>query len=94
MSIIDLHQFKPKENIMEIIIKSLDVHAVDFFINQDFDVYSRIMRTETAEDPTVDLIVRIKAIEIDNNHLVFLFPNNSVASLNLPSFYYHMIEVL
>ena len=79
---------------MEIIINSLDVHAIDLFINQDFDVYARIIRRETPKDPTVDLLVRIRAIEVDNNHLVVLFPNNSVASVNLPSFYYHKIEVL
>ncbi len=79
---------------MEIIINSLDIESIDLFINQDFDIYARIIRKETPKDPTVDLLVRVRAVEIDSNHLVVLFPNNSVASLNLPSFHYHKIEVI
>lgn len=79
---------------LQIIIKSLDINKVDDFVCQDTDLYARIMRDATIEDPTVDLIVQIRAVEIDDDHIVFLFPNNCVLAVNIPSFHYHMVEVL
>lgn len=79
---------------MEIIIKSLDVNSVDSFVCQDSDLYARIIRPESEIDPTVDLMIQIRTVAVDAEHIIIEFPNGSVFAVNIPSFHYHMIEVM
>lgn len=79
---------------MQIIINSLDYKVIDRLICQDSDMYARIIRPDSEEDPTVDVAIHIKTFAVDSEHLIIEFPNNSVLAINLPSFHYHTIEVL
>lgn len=79
---------------MEIIIHSLIESAVDKFISGDIDRYATLDRCATAEDNTVDIRIRVRTVAIDDNHIIFEFPNGSVLAVNIPSTHYHKIEVL
>lgn len=78
---------------MQLWIFDLDEHDIDKFISQDTDRYARILRPATDQDPTVDLIIQVRTFAVDDNHLIFEFPNNGILAVQVPSFHYHKIEV-
>lgn len=86
-------QFKG-EKVMDIFIYDLDVNMVDKFINPSTDLYGRIVRKESERDRTVDLLINVRAVAIDDNHIIMEYPNNAVCVVNIPSFHYHKIEVM
>lgn len=79
---------------MDLFIYSLDINKVDLFINPSTDLYGRVTRRETEYNKTVDILINVRSVIIDANSIIIFFPNNSVASINCPSMYYHKIEVL
>ena len=96
MSIIDnlATQFKG-EQIMEIIIDSLDETVIEQFTVGDLDRHMRIIRPATKEDPTVDLCInRLRTVAITQEAIVLDFVTGEILSVNVPNFRYHRIEVL
>ena len=79
---------------MQIFIKSLDEKMIDKFICQESDVYARIIHPATLNDPTVDLLIRVRSVAVDNNKITIEFPNGAGFVVNVSSFHYHKIEVL
>ena len=79
---------------MDIFIYDLDVNSVDKFINPDTDQYGRITRKETDVDQTVDLLINVKTVAIDENFIIVEYPNGNGAVFPVSSCHYHKIEVL
>lgn len=80
---------------MEIIINSLDETVVDEFAHGDLDRFVRIIRPATEEDPTVDVCInRLRTIAVTPEAIVLDLANDTIISVNIPSFRYHKIEVL
>ena len=79
---------------MEIIINSLNDKIIDNFICQETDRYARIIRRSTDEDPTVDLLIKVRTVAVTPEAIVLDFPNGSLFSVNCPSIHYHKIEVI
>ncbi len=86
-------QFKG-EQIMDMIIYDLDVNSVDCFINQDSDIYARIIRKATQFDHTVDLQITVKCIAVDDSNIIIEYPNGCGIHVKIPSNHYHKIEVM
>ena len=80
---------------MEAKINSLDVYSVDNFINLSLDRFISVEREATHSDPTVDiLITHLRTFTVTPEAIVLDFSNGSIFVVNVPSFYYHSIEVL
>ena len=79
---------------MDMYIKCLDVNKVDNFINPSTDRFGHIDRCESEFNQTVDLLINIRSVIISESSIIIFFPNDSVATIDCPSKYYHKIEVL
>lgn len=79
---------------MDITFYDLIETAVDKFINQDADLYGRIIRKATDLNHTVDLQLTVRTFAVDSNNVIIEFPNNSVVAINLPSCDYLKVEVM
>jgi hypothetical protein len=79
---------------MDLTIYDLIESAVDKFINQDSDIYARIVREPSTFDQTVDLLINVRTVAIDDNHIIIEYPNGAVAAINIPSCNYLKIEVM
>lgn len=79
---------------MDMYIKSLDVNKVDNFINPSTDRFGHIDRRESEFNQTVDLLINIRSVIISETSIIIFFPDDSVATIDCPSKYYHKIEVL
>lgn len=79
---------------MDITIYDLIETAIDKFINQDGDIYSRIVRPATDLNRTVDLLITVRTFAVDSQNIIIEYPNNSVVAIKLPSCNYHKIEVM
>lgn len=86
-------QFKGEQN-MDIIIKDLNVDAVDKFISQDADRYGRVTRKETRYDHTVDLLFNVRHFGVDEDRLIFVFPNEGSLVVPVSQNEYLKIEVM
>ena len=78
---------------MDMTIYDLASCQLDKFINQDTDLYGRVVETYTHED-TVDLLINIKTVAVDDHHIIIEFPNNAICAIPVDSFNYHKIEVM
>ena len=83
---------------MKLLIKDLDINKIDDFINPSSDIYGHSSAVKYP-DPSdslgvVDLTFTVRSVCINANHIVILFPNDSVCAIDCPSMYYHKIEVL
>ena len=78
---------------MEIIITDLLENEIDKFINQDTDLYGKVIRSATENNHTVDLVVKVKTFAVDNNHMILEYPNTSIVAISISSCMYHKIEV-
>lgn len=79
---------------MDITIYDLLENEIDKFINQDGDLYSRVIRKATDLVRTVDLQISVRTFAVDCNNLIIEYPNSSVVAIKLPSCNYHKIEVM
>lgn len=79
---------------MDITIYDLLEKEIDKFINQDGDLYSRVIRKATDLNPTVDLQISVRTFAVDSNYLIIEYPNSSVVAIKLLSCNYHKIEVM
>ena len=79
---------------MDMYIKSLDLEKVDNFINPSTDRFGRIDRRESEFNRTVDLLLNVRSVIVSETSIILFFPDDSVATINCPSRYYHKIEVL
>ena len=79
---------------MEIIITDLLENQIDKFINQDTDVYGKVIRSATENNHTVDLVVKVKTFAVDSNHMILEYPNTNVVAISISSCMYHKIEVI
>lgn len=79
---------------MDMVIYDLDVNSVDCFINQDSDIYARIIRKATQFNHTVDLQITVKCIAVDSSNIIIEYPNGSGVHIKIPSSHYHKIEVM
>lgn len=79
---------------MDLTIYDLIESAVDKFINQDSDIYARIIRKPSKHDMTVDLLINVRTVAIDDSHIIIEYPNGAVAAINIPSCNYLKIEVM
>lgn len=79
---------------LDLTIYDLIESAVDKFIDQDGDVYGRIIRPATDLNHTVDLLLTVRTFAVDENNLIIEYPNNCVVAIKLPSCNYHKIEVM
>lgn len=79
---------------MEIIITDLLDNQVDKFINQDTDVYGKVIRSATENNRTVDLVIKVKTFAVDNNHMILEYPNTNIVAVAISSCMYHKIEVI
>lgn len=79
---------------MDLTIYDLIESAVDKFINQDSDIYARIVRKPSTFGQTVDLLISVRTVAIDDSHIVIEYPNGAVAAINIPSCNYLKIEVM
>lgn len=73
---------------------SLDEKMIDKFICQESDVYARIIRPAASKDPTVDLLIKVRAVTVDSNKITIEFPNGAGFVVNVSNFHYHKIEVV
>lgn len=79
---------------MDITIYDLIETAIDKFINQDGDIYSRIIRPATDLNHTVDLLITVRTFAVDTNNIIIEYPNGTVVAIKLLSCNYHKIEVM
>ena len=79
---------------MEIIITDLLESEIDKFINQDADLYGKVIRSATENNHTVDLVVKVKTFAVDSNHMILEYPNTNIVAIPISSCMYHKIEVL
>ena len=79
---------------MEIIITDLLENQVDKFINQDTDIYGKVIRSATENNRTVDLVIKVKTFAVDNNHMILEYPNTNIVAVAISSCMYHKIEVI
>ena len=79
---------------MDLFIYDLAVDMVDRFINQDTDRFGRITRKESEFHNTVDLVINVKTVAVDSEHLIIEFPNGNVCAINVPSDHYHKMEIM
>lgn len=79
---------------MDIFIYDLDLNSVDKITNDDTDRFGRITRKETELNHTVDMLINVRTVAIDDNYIVVEYPNGNAGVFNIPSFHYHKIEVL
>lgn len=86
-------QFKG-DQIMDMYIKSLDANQIDLFINPSSDRFGHIERRESEFNHTVDLLITVRSVIITETSIIIFYPNDSVATINCPSKYYHKIELL
>lgn len=78
---------------MDITIFDLLEDKIDDFISQDTDRYGRIDAVHPLEH-TVDLFLNVNAIAVDDHRMIIEFPNNNILVVDIPSNYYHKIEVM
>lgn len=79
---------------LDITIYDLIESAVDKFIDQDGDIYGRIIRPISEFEKTVDLQLTVRTFAVDGNNLIIEYPNNAVVAIKLPSCNYLKIEVM
>lgn len=79
---------------MEITITDLLENQVDKFINQDTDIYGKVIRSATENNHTVDLVIKAKTFAVDNNHMIIEYPNINIVAVAISSCMYHKIEVI
>lgn len=79
---------------MDITIFSLDLSIIDKLTTQDMDIYSRVIRKATDYDPTCDLLINLAGLTVTEHHMLFTFPNGNQFFIEVPSNYYHKIEVM
>lgn len=79
---------------MDITIYDLYEPVLDNFINQDTDRYGRVIRKATEHNRTVDLLINISAICIDDNGISIRYPNGNGAFIPCKSENYMKIEVM
>ena len=79
---------------MELFIISLDEKMIDKFICQEADLYARIIRPAALNDSTVDLLIKVRTVAVDNNKIIIEFPNGAGLVVNMSNIHYHKIEVL
>lgn len=79
---------------MDLTIKCLDLNDIDKIIDQDADTYARIVRKETTYDLTVDILITVEFVAIDESRIFICYPNKCYRLLDIPSNHYHKIELL
>lgn len=79
---------------MDLTIYDLIESAVDKFINQDSDFYAHVIRKPSRFNQTIDLLISVRTVAIDDNHIIIEYPNGAVTAINIPSCNYHKIEVM
>lgn len=79
---------------MDLTIYNLIESSVDKFINQDSDIYARIVREPSKFEPTVDILMSVRTVAIDDSHVIIEYPNGAVAAINIPSCNYLRIGVM
>lgn len=78
---------------MDMTIYDLAENQIDKFINQDTDLYGRVVSTHPLEH-TVDILVNIKTVAVDGHYIIIEFPNNNICAIPVDSYNYHKIEVM
>ena len=79
---------------MDLTIYDLIESAIDKFINQDSDIYAHIIRKPSKFEQTVDLLITVRTVAIDDNHIIIEYPKGAVAAINIQSCNYHKVEVM
>ena len=78
---------------MDMTIYDLAETQLDKFINQDTDIYGRVVADHSLEH-TVDILFNIRTVAVDEHHIIIEFPNNCVVAISCDSYNYHKIEVM
>lgn len=56
--------------------------------------FVRITRKPAPFNNTVDLLITVRNVAVDESHLVIVFPNNEILAVPLPSYSYLKLEVM
>ena len=79
---------------MDMYIKSLDASKIDEFINPSTDIFGHVDRCESEFNSTVDLFFNVRSVIVSETSIIMFFPDDSVATINCLSKYYHKIKLL
>lgn len=79
---------------MDLEFKDLHVDMVDRLINMDTETYGRIVRKATDLNHTVDFLLHVKTVAVDEHRFIIEFPNGNITTLQIPINTYHKIEVM
>lgn len=79
---------------MDITIHDLYEPVLDNFINQDTDRYGRVTRKATEHNHTVDLLINVTGICINDDGISLRYPNENIAFIPCKSENYLKIEVM